>query len=100
MRQPAQCVRVRDGPVTLLRLIEDNGHYRLHKATGLAVQPRRWEEYGWSQPAPQLPSLEVILDGPVEQFADQVASQHTIVAYGDLSDPVTQLCRILGIELI
>lgn len=92
--------KVKDGTVTLLRLIEENGRYKLHMVTGRAVQPRSWEEYGWTHPAPQLASLEVILDTQVDQFADKVASQHTIVAYGDLRDAVTQLCRILKIEII
>ncbi|MDW7659314.1 MAG: hypothetical protein SCM11_19275, partial [Bacillota bacterium] len=92
--------KVKDGPVTLLRLIEENGRYKMHLATGLAVQPRSWEEYGWTHPAPQLASLEVILDTPVEQFAEKVASQHTIVAYGDLTDAVTQLCHILKIDIV
>ncbi|MDW7656102.1 MAG: hypothetical protein SCM11_02885 [Bacillota bacterium] len=92
--------RVRDGRVTLLRLIEDRGSYSMHLVVGTAVQPRSWEEYGWTQPAPQLPSLEVILDQPVSQFADKVASQHTIVAYGDWTDSIEQLCLILGIQII
>ena len=92
--------KVRDGRVTLLRLIEDHGRYTMHMAAGLAVQPRSWEEYGWTRPAPQLPSLEVILDGSVEEFAGKIASQHTIIAYGDITGAMSQLCRLLAIEII
>ena len=51
-------------------------------------------------PAPQLPSLEVILDGPVEDFAQQVMSQHYIIAYGDATAEVRELCVLLGIEVL
>jgi L-fucose isomerase-like protein len=92
--------KVQDGPVTLLRLIENRGRYVMHMATGQAVQPRAWEEYGWEHPAPQLPSLEIILDEPVESFADKISSQHTILAYGNICDDMTQLCNLLNITLI
>ena len=65
-----------------------------------AVSPRRWEEAGWDQPAPQLPGLEVILDGPVEEFAQKVLGQHYILAYGDHRDQLSDFCRLLGIEVI
>jgi hypothetical protein len=41
----------------------------------------------------------VILDVPVEQFAQKVLSQHYIVLYGDLSLEIVELCRLLDIAL-
>jgi hypothetical protein len=72
----------------------------MHIATGQAVTPRKWEEAGWEPPAPQLPSLEVILDTPMEEFAQRVLSQHYIIAYGEHRQQMLDLCRILGIEVI
>ena len=92
--------KVKDGPVTLMRLVEDRGRYSMHMAFGQAVQPRSWEEYGWEQPAPQLPSLEVILEEPVESFVDKIMSQHTIIAYGDIRAEMKQLCSLLNIPLL
>ena len=92
--------KVKDGPVTLMRLVEDRGRYSMHMAFGQAVQPRSWEEYGWEQPAPQLPSLEVILEEPVESFVDKIMSQHTIIAYGDIRAEMKQLCGLLNIPLL
>ena len=83
-----------------MRLIEDHGRYTLHMARGEAMQPRPWEEYGWDRPAPQLPSLEVKLEEPVNSFVDKIASQHTIIAYGDVTEEMTQLCKILKIRMI
>jgi L-fucose isomerase-like protein len=91
---------VKTGQVTLCRLASRGDHYRLHVVTGQAVTPRRWEEAGWEQPAPQLPSLEVILDSSVDDFAQKVLGQHYILAYGDQRRQLAELCRILNIEVI
>jgi L-fucose isomerase-like protein len=91
---------VKTGRVTLCRLASRGDHYRMHIVTGEAVTPRRWEEAGWEQPAPQLPGLEVILDDPVEGFAQKVLSQHYILAHGDHRSQLIDLCRLLGIEEI
>jgi L-fucose isomerase-like protein len=92
--------KVKGGRVTLVRLIGSRNGYFLHVATGDAIQPSPWEECGWTAPAPQLPSLEVVLDKPVAEFAQKVASQHTIVAYGDITDELTQFASLLGIGMI
>jgi L-fucose isomerase-like protein len=92
--------RVRTGRVTLCRLASRGDRYRLHLATGEAVPPRDWAECGWADPAPHLPSLEVILDCPVDDFAQKVLGQHYIVAYGDVHSQLGDLCRLLGVDVI
>jgi L-fucose isomerase-like protein len=92
--------RVKTGRVTLCRLASRGDHYRMHIVTGEAVTPRAWEEAGWTSPAPQLPSLEVRLDTPVEDFTEKVLCQHYILAYGDCSRQLKDLCGLLGVEVI
>jgi len=92
--------RMRTGLVTLARLASRGDQYRMHIVTGQAVAPRAWEEAGWTPPAPQLPSLEVVLEVPVEAFAAKVLGQHYILAYGDQRQPLTDLCEILGITVL
>jgi L-fucose isomerase-like protein len=93
--------RLKTGHVTICRLASRGERYRMHIATGEAVTPRKWEEAGWEQPAPQLPSLEVIPDScSVEEFAQDVLSQHYIIAYGDHRQQLFDLCRVLGIDVI
>jgi L-fucose isomerase-like protein len=92
--------RVKAGEVTLCRLACSGRDYVLHAVTGRAVQPRRWEEAGWAQPAPQLPGLEVILDTPVEEFAQKVLSQHYILAYGNQTEALRDFCRLTGIAML
>jgi L-fucose isomerase-like protein len=92
--------KVRTGRVTLCRLASEGDRYVMHLATGEAVTPQPWEEAGWEPPAPQLPSLEVILDEPLEEFAQKVLSQHTILCYGDQRRQLIDLCRLMGIELL
>ena len=43
--------------------------------------------------------LEILLDD-VESFAQNVMCQHYIIAYGDQSGLIEDLCSILGIEVI
>jgi L-fucose isomerase-like protein len=92
--------RVRTGRVTLCRLGCTGGRYRLHLATGMARRPRRWEEAGWAQPAPQLPGLEIALDTPLDEFAGRVLGQHYILSYGDNRGALADLCRLLGVEVV
>ena len=92
--------KVKTGRVTLCRLSSRGDKYRMHVATGEALPPRRWEEAGWAQPAPQLPSLEVIPDCSLADFAKKVLSEHYIISYGDCYQELADLCAMLGIEVI
>jgi L-fucose isomerase-like protein len=92
--------QVNTGRVTLCRLTSTGDRYAMHLAAGEAQKPRLWEEAGWAPPAPRLPSLEVVLDAPIDDFAQKVLSQHYILAWGDHGDSVRDFCRILGIEII
>ena len=62
--------------------------------------PETWEEAGWQPPAPQLPSLEITLHAPVEDFMGKVLGQHYIVSYGDNTRLYKDVCRILGVDII
>ncbi len=91
--------KVKTGKVTLSRLTATGDRYSLHLTTAEAVTPRWWEEAGWQPPAPQLPSLEIVPDIPVEGFAQKVLSQHYILAYGDITGELVDLCKLLGIGM-
>jgi L-arabinose isomerase len=91
--------KVKTGRVTLSRLTACGDRYSLHMITAEAVAPRSWEEAGWRPPAPQVPSLEIVPDIPVEDFAQKVLSQHYILAYGDITRELTDLCGLLGIGM-
>ena len=91
--------RVKPGKVTMCRLTYDDGLYYMHMVVGEGITPRKWEEAGWTQPAPQLPGLEILLDD-VEGFAQNVMCQHYIISYGDNAELITNLCDILKIRVI
>lgn len=60
-----------------------------------------WNEYGWEDPVPQLPSLEVFpQDCTVEEFANKASGQHVIVSYGDFREQIKDFCYLLDIEII
>lgn len=93
--------KVRDGYVTCARLSYRGGKYSMHIYTAEARQPMAWQEYGWTDPVPQLCSLQVFPDScTVEEFAQKVSSQHVLLAYGDYTDGLTALCGLLGIEVV
>ena len=92
--------KIKTGKVTLCRLTYTGGDYSLHLVTGTARKPRRWEEAGWVPPAPQLPGLEIVLDGPVDAFIQQVGGQHYILSYGDNTAALKDLCGLLGVKVI
>ncbi len=91
--------RVKPGKVTLCRLTYDDGEYYMHMVVGEGITPRKWEEAGWTQPAPQLPGLEILLPD-VESFAQNVMCQHYIISYGDNTERMENLCDMLGIHII
>ncbi|NLX95510.1 MAG: hypothetical protein GXY83_04980 [Rhodopirellula sp.] len=92
--------KVKTGRITLARLTHTGDRYGMHIATGEARRPRKWEEAGWAPPAPQLPSLEITLDGPIDEFIQKVLGQHYIVSYGDHREAMVDLCRLLGVEIV
>ena len=91
--------RVKPGKVTMCRLTYDDGEYYMHMVVGEGITPRTWEEAGWTQPAPQLPGLEILLPD-VESFAQNVMCQHYIISYGDNTAVMENLCDMLGIHVI
>ena len=91
--------KVKSGKLTMFRLTYTNGKYYMHMVKGEGISPHSWEEAGWTQPAPQLPGLEILLSD-VEAFAENVMCQHYIIAYGDHIEKMKNLCTILGIEII
>lgn len=91
--------KVKTGLLTMCRLTSVGNKYVMHLVKGYGVSPRKWEEAGWTQPAPQLPGLEIILDD-VEDFTDKVMCQHYIISYGDNTEAIRSLCAMLGIEVI
>jgi L-fucose isomerase-like protein len=92
--------QMKTGRVTLARLSLHGDRYRMHILSGEGVKPRAWEELGWAAPAPNFPSLEIIPDGGVEDFANKALAQHYAVVYGDHRQKLVDLCELLDIEVI
>ena len=90
---------VKTGRVTIARLSNTGDQYTMHICTGEG-KLRSWEEAGWDHPAPQLPSLEIFLDSPVEDFAQKISGQHYIIAYGDHIQAISDFCYLKNIKLI
>lgn len=91
--------KVKPGRLTMCRLYERDGKYSMHMTVGEGFAPGKWEEAGWTQPAPQLPGLEIRLEN-TRAFAENVMCQHYIISYGDNRGLLRDLCRILGIGVL
>jgi L-arabinose isomerase len=93
--------RVKPGYVTCSRLLYRKGRYAMHFYTGDAKKPPVWEECGWDAPAPQLPSLAIYPDScTVEEFAQKVGGQHTIVSYGNHAELIRTMCRLADLDVL
>ncbi len=91
---------MKTGRVTLARISLHGERFRMHIVAGEGVKPRSWEELGWAPPAPYFPSLEIIPDCGVEEFAQKALAQHYAVVYGDHRQKLVDLCNLLDIEVI
>ncbi len=91
--------KVKTGELTMCRLFTENGKYYMHMVKGEGKTPPKWEEAGWTQPAPQLPGLQIFLDD-ADKFAQNVMCQHYIIAYGDQTAIIKDFCHILNIDII
>jgi hypothetical protein len=69
----------------------------MHVYTAEAKTPPAWNEYGWDDPAPQLPSLEVFPDScTVEEFAQNSFYQLMKDGTGNLSSLINDLNNLKG----
>jgi L-fucose isomerase-like protein len=92
--------KLKKGRVTICRLGYSGHEYVMHIMTGTARVPPKWEEVGWAPPAPQLPSLDIVFEGGVEDFVQKVLAQHYIISYGDNRKALESLCSIQGTRIL
>ncbi len=90
---------VKTGKLTIARLSNSGDQYTMHICTGEG-KLRSWEEAGWDNPAPQLPSLEIFLDTSVEEFTQKISGQHYIIAYGNHVQALSDFCYLKNIKVI
>jgi L-fucose isomerase-like protein len=83
------------GPVTLVNLVGRRGTYRMGIAHGRAVPT---EMVFAGNPT------KVVLDGGVRHHLDAVAREglghHWMIGYGDVREPLEQLCELVGIRFV
>ena len=91
---------MKTGKITLARLASAGDQYTMHITEGEAVKPRTWHEIGWQLEAPLYPSLEIILGEKTKEFTENILAQHYHLVYGDYVDELTELCKLLGINVI
>jgi L-fucose isomerase-like protein len=90
--------RMKTGRMTLARLIPGKDRFAMHIVTGEACAPPDWVELGYTLPSH--PSVELKLDGNLNDFVEAVSAQHFSVAYGDHAESLTELCDSLGLSVL
>jgi L-fucose isomerase-like protein len=90
---------MKTGRLTVARLSNTGDRYTMHICGGEG-ELKSWEEAGWDYPAPQLPSLEIFTDTPVEEFVQNISGQHYIIAYGDHTRALRDFCYLKDIETV
>ena len=90
---------MKTGNLTMARLSNTGDNYTMHICNGEG-KLKSWEEAGWDYPAPQLPSLDIYLETPIEDFAQKISGQHYIIAYGDHRQSLYDFCYLKDIEVV
>ena len=83
---------MRPGRVTVMRLIEDIGGYHMLYFTGEGLETKKRQ--GW------MPALDVRMDGNVNDFLAHCSGQHYAICYGDCTEEIEMLARILRIGTV
>ncbi len=83
---------LRPEKVTVLRIIEDCGSYHILYFTGKGLDSELRQDY--------MPSLDVEINGDIENLVSNYSGQHYAICYGDLTSKIDSLSKILGIRAI
>lgn len=94
----AHCSNMKKGRMTLACLSETKEGYRMHIVTGEGRERPKWVEMG--VPLPSWPSVKFYTDVPVKQVLNHVQSQHFAAVYGTYVHELTDLCKLLDIEVV
>ncbi|MHB1152936.1 MAG: hypothetical protein ACYCWE_04400 [Eubacteriales bacterium] len=84
---------MKHGKVTLLRLVEDIGSYHLLCCTGEGLASTKLRQ-GY------FPALDIELDGDINELVSHYSGQHFAICYGNLSDEIKVLGKILKTDVI
>jgi len=85
-----------EGTVTLARIASDGPGYKMHIARGRATVMPPFHEIE----CPTYAGMRVVMDGSVDHFMQNLASQHYGIVYGDYLHDLVEFCRMKGIRAI
>lgn len=82
----------KSGEVTFGRIIEDIGSYKFLLGTGKAIETELRQGI--------MPAMNIKLDCSVDNFKNNFPSQHYAICYGNISNEVEELCRIMNVQFL
>lgn len=83
---------MRPEKVTVMRLIEDCGSYHMLYFTGQGLETELRQGC--------MPALDVRVDGDIDTIVENYSGQHFAICYGDLSEEIEEMARMLKIRTI
>ncbi len=83
---------MKPGRITVMRLVEDIGTYHILYFTGEGLETELRDGY--------MPAIDVRLDGSIDSLIERYSGQHYAICYGDASEQIEDLAKILGIKAI
>jgi L-fucose isomerase-like protein len=82
--------------VTLARVASKGDRYKLHLTTGTTAPWSPLQELG----SPPQPGTDVVLDDSGRWFAENIASNHYAMVFGDYREEMTLLAQMLGMRIV
>ena len=82
--------------MTLARLASKGDRYKMHIAPGRTQVSEPWGEVN----CPPLPGTDVVLDDDPRWFAQNIASNHYAMVFGDVKEQLLDLCHLLDIRTV
>jgi len=89
---------LKGGNITFSKIYTVNGQMHMHCYRATAKSPEKWQEDGWDGKGPKMPSLEVSIEGDLEELQEYAAGQHYIISYGDYYKLLEKYCRFSRIR--
>ena len=84
------------GDITLARLANKKDSFKLHVSTGKMISSPPFTEIG----AAKYCCGRIVLNGDLDHFLQNMASQHYSIVYDSITDELIELCKLLDIEII
>ena len=83
---PLVSIPLREGPITMIRLVEGIGAYELHMTRAVAEKSELRQG--------RFPAVRATIKGNLQEFEDRLMANHYAFVYGDVRTELSELARL------